>query len=149
MTKYNAVAVLEGPVTDERIDAAVGALDPSAGLGGFHPAVAELAGRMEVTITIVAEDGPQAVAAAAAIIGVHVPGELRSLHVLPTADYDALVDRLDAVPTLSITEAAEQLGMSRQAVHKAIDAGRLRALDVGGRWVISESAVSEFSAARK
>ena len=50
---------------------------------------------------------------------------------------------------LSATEAAERLGVSRQAVQQWITAGRLRAVRVGRGWIISVREAEKFAAARK
>ena len=40
---------------------------------------------------------------------------------------------------ISVTEAAKRLGVTRQAIGKAIRAGRLTAVKVGRQWCIAES----------
>jgi excisionase family DNA binding protein len=46
---------------------------------------------------------------------------------------------------VSVTEAAEIRGVSRQAVLKAIAAGRLRAAKVGNQWVIERKDLASFT----
>ncbi len=46
---------------------------------------------------------------------------------------------------LSVTQVAEMLGITRQAVLKRIRAGRLRALKVGHRYVVPREAVGQAS----
>lgn len=51
---------------------------------------------------------------------------------------------------LSPTQAAERLGVSRQRIGQLIDSGRLKAVEVAGRPVISERELARFGAiARK
>jgi excisionase family DNA binding protein len=64
-------------------------------------------------------------------------------------DIDEIADAqwVDCTPTdepdeLSITEAAEILGVSRQAVHSLIKRGRLEARKVGNAWMISRNSVA-------
>jgi excisionase family DNA binding protein len=63
------------------------------------------------------------------------------LRVLTTEDYDRMVDRMDA-PMLTPAQAAEQLGISRQAVHKLITTQNLAARRVGARWLVPADAVA-------
>ncbi|NDK90788.1 helix-turn-helix domain-containing protein [Gordonia desulfuricans] len=145
MEEFNAIAVLgDVAATDENIDTIVDALTT------YSPAVSEDDnGRIEVTYTLGARDGSEAVTTAHSVIAARVliptGVSLRSLHVLPTADWDTMVDRLTSVPTLSVAAAAERLGISRQAVHKAIGAGRLTAKMVGGRNLITEASVAALA----
>lgn len=50
---------------------------------------------------------------------------------------------------LSIPEAAARLGVTRQRVHQWIQSGHLRAIRIGGRWIVSAREVEKFEAARK
>lgn len=61
-------------------------------------------------------------------------GTTRAIEIAPTALLDA---DLDTIPHLvSISEAADMLSISVQAVHKRIKTGSLPARKVGNSWVI-------------
>lgn len=51
--------------------------------------------------------------------------------------------------TLGITEAAKHLGVSRQAVHKAIRRGTLYAVQVYGQWRIPRTEVERRANERR
>lgn len=61
---------------------------------------------------------------------------------------DAIAEVFDNVDMatgyLTITEAAERLGVSRQRVHQLIKQGRLEAEQVGHIWIIPESALDDI-----
>ncbi|EID81425.1 MULTISPECIES: hypothetical protein [Rhodococcus] len=76
-------------------------------------------GHAEVVFTIPAESVRQATSTALAVLGTY-PWSLRSLRVLTTADFDRLTDAMDLPPLVSVQEAADGLGMTRQGVLKAI-----------------------------
>jgi excisionase family DNA binding protein len=50
---------------------------------------------------------------------------------------------------LSITEAAQVLGLTRQGVHWLITQGRLPARRIGGRWLLAAATVYAEKEARK
>lgn len=50
---------------------------------------------------------------------------------------------------VSVSEAATELGVSRQRVVQLIGAGRIAAVRVGRGWVIPEAGLAEFQAARR
>src|SRR5690606_7299771 len=94
--------------------------------------------------TVPAESVRQANSTALAILKTY-PWPLRSVRVLLTADYDRLLDGVDLPPLLSVQEAADRLGISRQAVIKAISTQRLPAIRVGGTWIVRGSSVRALS----
>lgn len=97
---------------------------------------------LEVTITIPANDVRQATMVA---LGLLTDWPLRTLQVLPTELWDALheVTAVTAVTeSLSVTQVATELGISRQAVLQRLDAGTLPGAKVGGTWTIPADAVA-------
>lgn len=50
---------------------------------------------------------------------------------------------------LSVGEAAEVLGVSRQRLHQLIHAGQLDAARVGKNWVVDDEVLADFQAARR
>lgn len=132
---YNVIAELDtefGPENAEQL------LDPIADYSGAAGR-SEL-GHAEVIFTVPADSVRQANSTALAILETY-PWPLRSVRVLLTADYDRLLDGVDLPPLLSVQEAADRLGISRQAVIKAISTERLPAIRVGGTWIVRESSV--------
>ncbi|MFC9839743.1 helix-turn-helix domain-containing protein [Rhodococcus sp. NPDC127530] len=104
-------------------------------------------GHAEVVFTIPAESVRQATSTALAVLGTY-PWPLRSLRVLTTADFDRLTDAMDLPPLVSVQEAADGLGMTRQGVLKAIKGKVLPATRVGGTWVLRQSVVDNARARR-
>lgn len=132
---YNVIAELDAPFDE---DTAEQLLDPIADYSGAAGR-SEL-GHTEVVFTLPAETLRQATTTALALLGTY-RWPLHSMRVLPTDDYDRLVDALDVPPLLSVQETADRLGISRQGVLKAITTGSLPALRVGSTWIVRESAV--------
>ena len=97
--------------------------------------------------TIPAESVRQATSTALAVLETY-PWPLRSLRVLTTADFDCLTDAMDLPPLVSVQEAADGLGMTRQGVLKAIKGKVLPATRVGGTWVLRRSVVEGARARR-
>jgi excisionase family DNA binding protein len=50
---------------------------------------------------------------------------------------------------LTATDAAERIGISRQAIHKWLEDGKLRAVKTRLGWLIDPEAVEEAAQARK
>lgn len=131
MTEYNVTIELakRKPSLDD-VDTLVDAF------AEFHPTIGtSTLGWVEVTLTVQAESLRQAVA-----IGVALGGDVISVTAMTTAEFDRRANlpvRPANAPTLaSVTEAAEHFGISRAAVQKRIDAGKLPAEKVGDTWVI-------------
>jgi len=97
--------------------------------------------------TIPAESVRQATSTALAVLETY-PWPLRSLRVLTTADFDRLTDAMALPPLVSVQEAADGLGMTRQGVLKAIKGKVLPATRVGGTWVLQRSVVEGARARR-
>ncbi|WP_137725652.1 helix-turn-helix domain-containing protein [Prescottella subtropica] len=134
---YNIVAELDAEFTEDTADALLEPIADHSGAAGRS----EL-GRTEVVFTIPADSIRQATTTALAILDTY-PWPLLSLRVLTTDDFDRLVDALDVPPLLSVAEAADALGVSRQGVLKAIRAHTLPATRVGTVWVLRESVVAD------
>ena len=144
MKYYNAVAEIDGPVTDDTTDEIIDALDAYS----VAVATSEL-GHHELTITLPGDTARQAITTALAVVDSLITNRipdttLRSMRVLPTSDYDILTDRIAGEPTLSVADVAAMGNLSRQAVQKAITTGRLPAGKFNGRWVVSEGAAVKF-----
>src|SRR4051794_22459074 len=92
-------------------------------LDGYSPAVAHAPGRATVIFTLPAEDLAQATRTGLALLQANVDHELLSIEVMTTEDFDRR-EGLDVLPELvSVPDAAEMLGTSRQAVQQQIDRG--------------------------
>jgi len=120
-------------------------------LADYHPAVGRSPrGRVEVIVTLPAADLRQAIATGLAVLerAAH-PAKVTCVEAMTTKEFDARTDALNPVeiPELvSITEAADALGVSRQAVHQRIEAGTLPAAQIGKTWVIPKSAIAQAGA---
>lgn len=132
---YNVIAELDTEFGPENAEQLLGPIADYSGAAGRS----EL-GHAEVVFTLPAATLRQANSTALAILETY-PWPLRSLRVLLTADYDRLLDGVDLPPLLSVQETADRLGISRQAVIKAISTRRLPAVRVGGTWIVRESSV--------
>lgn len=134
---YNATALLReryDRLNEEGIDEIIDALID------YHPAVnCGVDGRAEVVITLPAETLGQAERTALAVLGELSPV---GLEVLPTEVWDARADAVEIPELVSVAEAAEMLGVSRQAVSQRIKSGSLPARRVGGSWVLARAALA-------
>lgn len=137
---FNVIVELETVFDESTADALLEPIEDYNGAAGRS----EL-GRAEVVFTVPALTLRQATTTALAILDTY-PWPVRSVRVLPTADYDRLVDAVEVPPLLSVQEAADLLGISRQAVLKAVSARTLPAIRVGGTWVLRKSSVRAHAA---
>ncbi|WP_404316310.1 helix-turn-helix domain-containing protein [Prescottella equi] len=132
---YNVVAELDVAFDEHTVDQLIEPIADHSGSVGRS----EL-GRTEVVFTLPAESIRQANTTALAILD-RYPFTLLSLRVLTTDDYDRITDAIELPPLVSVTEAANALGVSRQGVLKAINTNKLPATRVGDTWVLREAAV--------
>lgn len=131
MTTYNATATLNLPITRIPPAALDAILDE---LAGHHPAVvAGPTGEAEIVITLPADDLTQAIATARALLTRHRP---IGLEVIPTDMWDKRQDTAPVPELLSVTDAANRLGTTRQAVLQRIETGSIPATKVGLSWII-------------
>lgn len=95
-------------------------------------------GRAQVVITVTAENLSQAaITARNALSGF---GDMIAFTVTTTAEYDRIDETIPELITVS--EAAAQLHITRQAVQHRIDHGTLPARQVGRQWVIAASSLA-------
>lgn len=106
-----------------------------------------LGGQIEVTITIPAVNLRQAVATALSRVGAH--GEPVGVEALPEDVRDARLD-IPPIPELvTMPQAAQILGVSRQATVDMVTAGKLHAVTVGTQRIASQAAVHALAQDRK
>lgn len=131
MTQYNLTLELaKRNLTADDADILMDAFED------FHPAVTTSAhGWTDVIITVEAESLRQAIA-----VGLGLGGDVVSIHGMTTREFDRRLElpiELTEAPTMSsVSEAAEHFGISRTAVQKRIDTGKLPAQKVGDQWVV-------------
>ncbi|AEI11801.1 excisionase family DNA-binding protein [Cellulomonas gilvus] len=147
-TSYNARVDLDRPAPrghdDPWVDQVIAELD------GYGPAVSRSwDGRTSIDLTLPATDVRQAVTTTLALVA-HAAGAVAvtGLEVLTTEALDRRPATKPMPDLLSVTEAAEQLGVSRQAVLQRIEAGKLAAARVGTTWAIPADAVAVLQAER-
>lgn len=135
MESYNATAELADKATADLCEQL---LDDFA---AYHPAAGRSAhGRAELIITVPAENLDQATRTALALVAGR---PVVRLEVMATVEFDR-IHGLPVLPELvSVTEAAELLGITRQAVLQRIDAGTLAASKVGTTYAIPRTAISQ------
>lgn len=143
MTEYNIRLEYQMPDDEDSGDLLVETFKT------FHPAAGPVGnGNIDVWLTIQGVDAYD-VSQLATALASKVQRPLVALEVLPTADFD-LRNGLTPVPELiSTDDAADLLGISRQAVDKQIKSGKLRGHRVGERTVVLARADVVASAARK
>ena len=134
-TEYNVTA--EFDTRDEDLDEK--AVDA---LAAYHAATGRSdRGRLEVILTIPAEDLVQVVQTAVAITAQAIGVPILTVAIAPTEEWDAR-QGLTPIPELvSVTEAASELGVSRQAVLQRLQSGSLPGRQVGTAWVIPRAAL--------
>lgn len=101
-------------------------------------------GWLQALISLPAESLTQATATAVTLVSAAYGAEPVACHVMTEAEFDAREGWAPAPSEmLSVTEAAELLGVSRQAVLQRIDGHRLQAVKIGRSWAIPRTAVEE------
>jgi len=134
MTLYNATVETSrrGFDTDAVMDA----------LAAFHPSLSESErGWATATITLPGESLAQATVSALAVVGQAFGAEPVAAEVMTTAEFDAREGWAAVPELLSVTQVAERLGVSRQAVLQRIESKSLPASRVGREWAVPASAV--------
>jgi excisionase family DNA binding protein len=139
--QYNAigeVAVAPTPGRAQRWMEALADYSPAVGRTGD--------GVSEVVITFesVADDLGLAAHFAAATM-VQALGQMRSLSVMPTEEYDRRVDAVDVDERIGTTEAAAELGVSRQRIQQLAAAGVLLGDKVGRSLVFSRALIDAYA----
>lgn len=119
-------------------------------LVGFGPVVSRLAtGRAELIITLPADDLRTAIATALALARDATGDEPVGIEVVTTAEFDRRNSQAPVPELLSVTQVAETLGVTRQAVLQRIESGSLPAQRVGKGWAVSAALVEREIAARQ
>lgn len=132
---YNVVAELDAPFDEGTVELFI---DPIADYSGAVGR-SEL-GRTEIVFTLPADSVRQANTTALAILDQYPPA-LVSLRVLPAADFDTLTEAAELPALVSVSEAAQELGVSRQSILKSIKTAKLPATRVGDTWAVRKSVV--------
>lgn len=112
-------------------------------LAGYGPAVSRgPTGCAEVIITVPATDLRQAFITACALARDATESEVVAAEVMTTAEWDRR-HGLEPLPELlSVTQVADALGVSRQAVLQRLESGSLSGVKVGNAWVIQAPVVT-------
>jgi excisionase family DNA binding protein len=144
---YNAIIELDQGASDQ---AAEHLIDTLAG-HGYSPAASTSAyGRLELVLTVPADTLRQAAATSLAIAESAAGVAAITLQVLPTEEFDRR-NGLEPVPELvSVAEAAQVMGVSRQRVLQMVDEGKLPHHRIGEKRtvVIARAAVERVAAER-
>jgi excisionase family DNA binding protein len=142
MTEYNArIEWATRTGDDDLVDALV----------DYHPAVSRSErGWVEATVTLPAETLRQAATTALAIAEAASAAVLDGaavlvLEVLPTPEFDERNGLVPMPELVSTTEAAEKLGVSRQAVLQRLESGSLPGTKVGKTWVVQARALTRHN----
>lgn len=100
-------------------------------------------------ITIQAANVRQAIDTGLALASAASSAELVAFEALPTADFDRREGLTPVPEIISAEEAAELLGISRQAIHKKVTAGTLPGHRVGERTLLFARTDVEAARARQ
>lgn len=98
-------------------------------------------GRTVLTITVPAETLRQAATTSLAVVEA-AGGRPVAIEVMATSEYDRRAGLQPMPELVSVTEAAELLGVSRQAVLQRLERGTLPGRKVGDTWAIARTALS-------
>lgn len=145
MEYWNVIIELDHAYADDGVDEDV--LDAFA---EWHAAIGRTMGnRLEVTLTIPAENLHQAALTALSLLG-HFKGlpSARSMSVLRTADFDRRNGLEPVPPLVSVTEAAMSLGITRQRVLQMIHDGALHGIKVGNSWALVRTEIDTMRVAK-
>lgn len=138
MTNYNARIELNSRDFDE---SAVDVLmDVVAEYSGTVARAAH-GGRVELIFTTPADSIRQAVITALSVV-LATGHQVYALEVLPTDEFHRRIDAVEMPPLLSVPQAADALGVSRQRALQLVTAGQLDGVKVGDTWVIPVAAVA-------
>jgi len=122
--------------------------DLMTALDQWHPAIgASLRGFTEAIITLEAENIRQAISTAGVIASdtAHTAGgEVLAIEVMPTVEFDTRDNLVPLPDMVSVTEAAEMLGITVQAVRQRLESGSLTGVKVGATWVIPAAPLNEL-----
>lgn len=134
---FNVTVDLDEPAFDP--DTADKILDA---LTGFHPAISVHAGWLSATISLPAESLDQAFRSGVALVERATGHQAIAVEVLTSDEFDRR-NGLEPVPELmSVTEIAEEYGITRQAVNGLIERKRFAtAQRVGSTWAVSRQEV--------
>lgn len=109
-------------------------------LAAWHIALGRsAAGNLTVTLTVPADNIGQAIATALAVVTPHL--DALGLSCLPEQTRDERQGWDPVPPLLSVTEAAERLGVSRQRVAQMIHERKLPATRIGNTFAVPANAV--------
>lgn len=133
-TNYNAT-ITTNPLTDTDIDHHLNTLHT------YHVALSNpRAGEGQIILTIPADTLAQAIQttqAVAASTGITI----NALTIETTERFDALADDIPMPKLISVTEAAQLIGITRQAILQRITTHTIPATKIGDTWAIPRAAI--------
>jgi len=153
-TSWNVEIELDARLTPRNAERLADEWMPA--LADFHAAIgSSRTGRAAIVVTLPAEHLRQACAAAIAVVQTATGREAVSVVAMTTEAFDAIEESGTGPATeageiprlLSVTEAAELLGQSRQSVLQALTEQRLPGTRIGTAWGVLASAVEARVAA--
>lgn len=146
MEMYNATIDVARKATKDDSDLVDQVIDK---LASYHPAIGGTPrGWLSAIISLPAESLAQASSTALAVVEAAFGAPAVSLEVMTSAEFDIRQGWEPTPDLVSVAEAAELLGVSRQRVLQRIEAKTLPATQVGKSWVIPRSAVTATSEPR-
>lgn len=142
MTDYNARIELDSRDSDEpAVDVLMDVVEPYAGT----VARAAQGGRVELIFTVPADNLRQATITALSVV-LATGHQVYALEVLPTEEFHRRIEDIQVPPLMSVPEAADALGVSRQRALQLVNSGQLAGMKVGDTWVVPQPAVAARTA---
>lgn len=136
---FNVIGEVAIAPTERRTDMWIDAL------ANYSPAVSRTErGHSEIVITLPAATLEQAVTTGLAVL-VRAAGQLSAFTVMTTAEFDRRADDVAVPDLISVQDAAQLIGISRQRVQQLIEAGDLPASRVGAAYALPRQAVEDFA----
>lgn len=128
-TEYNATIELDTrDDVDEHLLDALADYHPATGRGPF--------GHVQVIITLPAAGLGQAASTALAVVAAVTSASARALEVITAAEFDRRNGTRPMPELVSVSQAAEIAGVSRQAILQRLETGSLAGTRVGNAWVV-------------
>ncbi|WP_030526592.1 helix-turn-helix domain-containing protein [Phycicoccus jejuensis] len=140
MTQHYVIEAETAARDEDVADSWIDALAPWHGVVRAGPT-----GNLVAVITLPADDLRQATATGLGILAQAIDDEVLAVTVQPEAMRDERAGWAPVPELVSVAEAAEQLGVSRQRVLQLIDAGRLPTVRVGKVHAVLASALTSSS----
>lgn len=121
-------------------------MSSTSGPRDYHPAVAPNGRGTDVIISLPADGLTQAVRTGLAVVAGVTTAAASAVQAMTAAEWDRRLGLVPVPDLISVTQAAEIQGVSRQAILQRLEGGALEGQKVGTTWVVSEADAHRISA---